>query len=111
MLVLKLLKFLTEQGKPLSQVVAPYKKYANSGEINLKLPSREVGLQKIAEVKEKFADGTQSCLDGISVEYPTWWFNVRLSNTEPLIRFIVEAVDEATMRQKKEQLRELLAAA
>jgi phosphomannomutase len=108
-LVLKFLKFLGEQNKPLSQVVAPYMVYSNSGEINLKLPSREVGLQKIEEVKVRFADGAQNLLDGVSVEYPTWWFNVRLSNTEPLIRLTVEAVDVATMEQKKEQLLELLA--
>jgi phosphomannomutase len=108
LLVLKFLKFLGEQKKPLSEVVAPYMVYSNSGEINLKLASREVGLQKIEEVKAKFSDGTQNLIDGVSVEYPTWWFNVRLSNTEPLVRLTVEAVDVATQEAKKQQLLELL---
>ena len=108
LLVLKFLVFLGEQGKTLSEIVAPFARYANSGEMNLKLPSREIGLQKIAEVKARYAEGNMSELDGVSVEYPDWWFNLRMSNTEPLIRLTVEAISEPVMEQKKKQLLEML---
>ena len=47
-------------------------------------------------------------LDGISVEYSNWWFNVRASNTEPLLRLIVEAADQATMEEKRDELLALI---
>lgn len=109
-LVTKFLAFLSVQGKPASEVVAPYKRYAHSGEINSKLASREKGLEKIEEIKKKYADGEQMTLDGLTVDYPTYWFNLRLSNTEPLIRLTVEAVDSATMEAKRDELLALIRA-
>ncbi|MBO5959965.1 MAG: phosphomannomutase/phosphoglucomutase, partial [Lentisphaeria bacterium] len=57
---------------------------------------------------EKYADGNQFELDGISVEYSDWWFNVRSSNTEPLLRLIVEAKDPVKMAEKRDELLALI---
>lgn len=103
------LSFFAEQGKPLSEIVAPLKKYSNSGEINTRLASREAGAATLEEIKHRYADGVQSSLDGLSVEYPSYWFNVRLSNTEPLIRCILEARDEGTMMRERDRLMEIIA--
>ena len=65
--------------------------------------------QKILDaIRTKYADGNQFELDGISVEYSDWWFNVRASNTEPLLRLIVEAKDLATMEAKRDELLSLI---
>ena len=105
MLVYSFLEFLSTQGKPLSEVVAQYKRYFNSGENNFRLTSREKGLAIIEELKTKYSDGAQTTMDGLTVEYPDFTFNVRLSNTEPLIRLIVESSSKATMESKREELR------
>lgn len=103
-----MLAYFSEQGKPASETVAPYKKYSHSGEINSKLESREKGLAKIEQVKKKYADGKQLTLDGLTVEYPDVWFNLRLSNTEPLIRLTVEATDPIIMEKKRDELLALI---
>jgi phosphomannomutase len=95
---------MTREGKPLSELIKPHKIYANSGEINTKLESREAGLALMEAIKQAYADGKQHFIDGLTVEYPDYWFSVRLANTEPLIRFIVESPDEATMQQKKDEI-------
>ena len=59
-------------------------------------------------IRKKYSDGHQFELDGISTEYSDWWFNVRSSNTEPLLRLIVEAKDKATMEAKRDELLRLI---
>jgi phosphomannomutase len=59
---------------------------------------------KLSEIADRYRDGRQSALDGISVEYPDWHFNVRASNTEPLLRLNLEAVDPALMEKKRDEL-------
>jgi len=59
-------------------------------------------------VEKHFKDGDVSCLDGLSVDYPEWWFNLRPSNTEPLLRLNVEADDEPLLRKKVQALSRLL---
>ncbi len=105
-LIYKLLKFLSAQGRPVSECFAPYKKYFSSGEINMKVAGMEASLRKIAALKEKFADGKQNLIDGLSVEYPDFWFNLRASNTEPLIRFTLEARSPEIMAQKRDEILE-----
>lgn len=82
-----LLALISEHEKKLSEIIADLGPYSKSPEINL-----EVGNipEVIAAVKKKYADGAQDELDGLTVEYPDWWFNVRPSNTEPLLRVTVE---------------------
>lgn len=98
---IKLANLLCKTGKKVSELIAPLKKYFSSGEINSKV--KDVGAI-LLKLKDKYSDGKQFELDGISVEYPKWWFNVRASNTEPLIRLIVEAKDSKTMEAKRDEI-------
>jgi phosphomannomutase len=92
---------MVREGKKLSEIVAPLKKYAHSGEINFHVDDK---LAAIARIKEHFADGQITELDGLSVIYPDFWFNVRMSNTEPLLRLNLEAIDYVTMQFKKDEI-------
>lgn len=103
-LVSEFLEWLSAKKLSLSELVAPYKRYSNSGEINTRLADRDAGTAVIERIKKQYEDGQQSFIDGLSVEYPDYWFNVRLSNTEPLIRFIVEAKNEAMMAKERDRL-------
>jgi phosphomannomutase len=97
----KFANLICKSGKTSSEQVAPLRKYAFSGEINSKVLDPKNVLD---ELKKKYADGHQFELDGLSVEYKTWWFNVRSSNTEPLLRLIVEADDRAQMESKRDEI-------
>jgi phosphomannomutase len=59
---------------------------------------------KLDELKRRYSDGQLDELDGITISYPNWWFNVRPSNTEPLLRLNVEADDERLMEQKRDEV-------
>ncbi len=96
---------IAKSGKTLSEIVKPLRKYYSSGEINSRINNSAEVLTKI---KEKYRDGNQFELDGISTEYNNWWFNVRLSNTEPLIRLILEAKDKNLMIEKRDELLALI---
>jgi len=96
-----LLNYLTETGKKLSELVAEVKKYFHSGEINSTVQNAPA---IVAKLKEKYKDGTLTELDGIKISYPDWWFNVRSSNTEPLLRLNLEARTEAMMIEKRNEL-------
>ncbi|MDB4939678.1 MAG: glmM [Candidatus Doudnabacteria bacterium] len=107
-LVLQLLQLISEQNKALSEIAAPYKKYFNVGEINIKLLNQQQGLDKLEAVKKIYSKGIQSLSDGVSVEYPEYWFNLRLSNTEPLIRLAVEGISQEIVDQKKVELEKII---
>ena len=108
--MLRLVEILTKENKPISQLVTPFKKYFNSGEINIPLPITNqheytnLQINILENLKNKYSDGKQSFLDGITVNYPSWWFNARFSNTESLVRVVVEANTEELMRIKKDEL-------
>jgi phosphomannomutase len=81
-------------------------KYFISGEINSRVADTQVVLQRLAE---HYADGTQETLDGISVSYPSWHFNVRTSNTEPLIRLNLESIaSRSEMEQRRDEVLALI---
>src|SRR3989338_3366721 len=100
--MLRLVEMLAKENKPISQLVAPFIKYANSGEINIRFEGDKKGL--INTLKKKYSNGKISELDGITVEYPDGWFNVRFSNTEPIVRVVVEANTKELMKSKKDEL-------
>ena len=102
---LKLANLICKRKCCVSELVAPLRKYFQSGEINSKVADVPGILKKI---REKYSDGHMFELDGISVEYSNWWFNVRASNTEPLLRLIVEAKDRETMEEKRDSLLALI---
>jgi phosphomannomutase len=99
--MIMLANLICSKNVPLHELIKPLKKYASSGEINSKVADVAPIL---AELKEKYSDGHMFELDGISAEYPEWWFNVRASNTEPLLRLIVEADTPELMAAKRDEL-------
>ena len=104
--MIKLANLLCKSGKKVADLVDPLRnKYVQSGEINSKVADVRKVLQRI---REKYSDGHLFELDGISVEYSDWWFNVRASNTEPLLRLIVEARTREHMEQKRDELLALI---
>ncbi len=86
---------------PLSELVKPIQRYVGSGEINSTVADPAA---VFAALKQTFADGRMTELDGLSIEYDDWWFNVRSSNTEPLVRLNLEADDAATMAARRDQV-------
>jgi phosphomannomutase len=93
--------------RPLSELVRPLRRYAASGEINSKVVDTAAVL---ARLKATYADGRLATLDGISVEYADWWFNVRASNTEPFIRLNLEAKTPDLMARKRDEVLALIRA-
>jgi phosphomannomutase len=86
------LEQLSRTGEPLSELRRPYERYAMSGEINTRVDDP---LGKIEQVAGVYSDAEQDRLDGLTVDYGDWWFNLRPSNTEPLLRLNLEAADRA----------------
>jgi phosphomannomutase len=109
---LLILELMSKKGQSLHELVAPLaRQYFVSGEINTKLPHMDAVPAKLAEIAARYADGRQSTLDGISVEYPDWHFNVRPSNTEPLLRLNLESTaSEAQMQDRRDEVIELIRA-
>ena len=103
---LLLLELISKDGRKLSEILEPYReRYFLTGEINT--PVADVAL-KLQELKERYADGTVTHLDGISVDYDDWHFNVRPSNTEPLLRLNLEAFSQEQMERKRDEVLELI---
>jgi phosphomannomutase len=99
--MLILMQEISADGRKVSEITAELSPYAKGAELNFEVADKDAVLAKI---KEKFSDGKQDFLDGITVEYEDWWFNVRPSNTEPLLRLTIEADTEAILEQKQEEL-------
>ena len=105
------LNMLGNVGRPLSKLAAELRRYFGTGEINFEVEDKEGA---IAMLKQRFADGRQDELDGITVEYGNlgekawWWFNVRASNTEPLLRLNLEASDPKLRDEKRAAIVALL---
>jgi len=108
MLVLEL---LSVTGKPLSELLAPFKRYAASGEINTVVddPAGAVELMAAEVDAAGGALGTADRLDGLTVDRGDWWYNLRPSNTEPLLRLNVEAPDEAACAARVAEVQEAIA--
>jgi len=96
---------LSKSGGLLSELLAPFRRYHASGEINSTVADQQAALEALAR---KFADGKQDRMDGLTVEYGDWWFNARPSNTEPLLRLNVEARTEGLLEEKTSLLLELI---
>jgi phosphomannomutase len=108
---LLILELMSKKGQSLRELIDPMrKKYFISGEINTKLASMAAVPEKLEQLAGKYADGHQYKLDGISVEYPNWHFNVRPSNTEPLLRLNLEAVSPELMAEKRDEVIALIRA-
>src|SRR5664279_2844517 len=99
---------LGEQPKPLSELLAAYSRYVASGEINSTVSDQASVAQQVQARYADMAGVVVDHLDGLTVAGPDWWFNVRPSNTEPLMRVNVEAADEATMTRVRDDVLALL---
>ncbi|NQT87591.1 universal stress protein, partial [bacterium] len=99
--LMKTLALLTREGKPVSELMAPLRKYVASGEINSEVGDKDAVL---AELERLYSCGRVMKLDGLSVEFEDWWFNVRSSNTEPVLRLVVEAKTRERMETMRDQL-------
>jgi phosphomannomutase len=103
-----LLRLLAARPQPLSQIVAPLRtRYAQSPEINVEVPDKE---KAMAEIEKRYATGTIDKLDGVSVSFEDFWFNVRPSNTEPLLRLRLEAKTADIARARSDEIRKVLGA-
>ena len=96
---------VSEQNKPFSGLVAPLKRYCQTGEINFRVPEKA---EKMEQLAKEFSDGKVDRLDGVTIEYDDWWFNVRPSNTEPLLRLNLEARDERQLRKMLRRVQTIL---
>ena len=99
--VLYIANRVSQSGKKLSELVEPLRRYVASGEINNRV---EDSAAVFEQLKATYADGHQFNLDGLSVEYPDWWFNVRCSNTEPWIRLNLEAKTADEMLHRRDEV-------
>ncbi|MGH8003416.1 MAG: phosphomannomutase/phosphoglucomutase [Limisphaerales bacterium] len=100
------LELLSEAGRPLSQLAREIDPYSRSGEINFPVSDQQKIIEKVAQ---KFSDDKADREDGLTVEYADWWFNLRPSNTEPLLRLNVEADSEELQREKLSLLQKEIA--
>src|SRR5437660_3850441 len=108
---LLMLELMSKKGQSLQELLQPLaSKYFISGEINTKVASMDVVPAKLEAIAAKYADGHQYTLDGVSVEYPDWHFNVRPSNTEPLLRLNLEATTPELMASRRDEVVSLIRA-
>ena len=96
---------MSSSGEALSAMLAPYRKYAASGEINSRVDDQT---SKLEELAVALAGGREDRLDGLTVEFDDWWCNVRPSNTEPLLRLNVEATTPERLAEKTAMMLELI---
>jgi len=103
--MIQMLNLLSLEGAPLSQLVKPLRKYYSSGEINMQVKYKDA---VFAALEAEYKDAEKDYLDGLTVEYSDWWFNLRASNTEPLIRLNLEADNRKTMEEKRNEILKII---
>ena len=102
---LLILELMSRKGLTLAELLAPLReKYFISGEINTRVGDMKTVQAKVDALAARYTDGRTYTIDGFSVEYPDWHFNVRASNTEPMLRLNLEAVNQALMEQKRDEV-------
>lgn len=109
--MLKLLKILSIEKKPLDELVKPFGKYFDSGEINLETRDKVQAVSIIEKLKEKYKYGNVEERDGVTIDFwnkEGWWFNLRPSNTEPLVRLVAEAKTKNLLVEKVRELTGLI---
>jgi phosphomannomutase len=102
---LLILELMSKKGQTLAELLAPLReKYFISGEINTKVSDMRVVQHKLQGLAERYADARPYLMDGVSVEYPDWHFNVRPSNTEPLLRLNLEGRTPEIMAHRRDEV-------
>ncbi len=100
-----LLQVISDSEEKVLEITTQLTPYAKTAEINFEIEHKEEILNKI---KQQYADGKQDYLDGVTVEYDDWWFNLRSSQTEPILRLTLEAKTKKLLEEKKEELTKLV---
>lgn len=103
--LIKVLNIMSKTGLKLSELIAPFRQYENSGELSFEVADKTRVLKAIAKA---FKDGKQRKVDGLTVEYDDAWFNVRPSQTEPVMRLVVEASTKERLQEIKKRLLKFL---
>src|SRR6266550_3875065 len=102
---LLILELMSNKSKSLHELLQPLReRYFISGEINTKLSNMNDVPKKLQAIEERYKDAQLARMDGISVDYPDWHFNVRGSNTEPLLRLNLEAATQGMMEKKRDEV-------
>jgi phosphomannomutase len=101
----RFLSVLSEHNGPLSSLIKPLHRYAQSGEVNFQVEDKD---GKIRELADLYKTGQIDYLDGLTVEFKDWWFNVRKSNTEPMLRLNLEARTPEMLDEKLRELKKYL---
>ena len=99
------LERLSQSDGSLSSMCSPFQRYSQSGEINVDVDDTATAIQNISN---SFTDQHQDHLDGLTVDCGNWWFNVRPSNTEPLLRLNVEGPDASEVAKRVDQILDLI---
>ena len=105
---LKVLEILQKSGKSISELAQPFNKYFHSEEMSIEIKDQKQATGILQKLKENYKDGGLDELDGITIEYSDWWFNVRPSNTEPVMRLVTEGKTQYIMEQKVEEISEII---
>ncbi len=106
---LLILELMSREGKTLRDLLAPLReKYFISGEINTKLMDMSLAAARLDTLADRYKDGHTYTLDGFSAEFPDWHFNVRASNTEPMLRLNLEALTRELMERKRDEVLALI---
>jgi len=100
-----LLNLMAETGKPISELVSDLRRYHHSGEINSEVHDKTAVMKKLKEI---YSEGTLTEIDGIKIRFEDWWFNVRPSNTEPVLRLNLEAKTQELMEEKVGEVLEII---
>ncbi len=101
----KVMEVIEREGKPLHELILPFFRYAHSGEINFEIEDK---LGTMRKIERAFRTGRISRIDGLRINFRDWWFNLRPSNTEPLLRLVIEARTKKLMEAKKRRLVHLI---
>lgn len=99
--IVSILAELTRTGKTLSELIQPKRIYAHSGEINFTIENKQEVIEAIVKY---YRDGIITNIDGVSIEYPDFWLNVRASNTEPILRLNLEAKNHKIMEKRRDEM-------
>ena len=106
--MLTVAELVGRQEGPISDLISPIDPYVRSGEINSEVADGEATLKKVEDHFAQNEDARTDHLDGLTVDLGDWWFNLRPSNTEPLLRLNVEAGDEETLQKQRDALLDLI---
>ncbi|MBW8017613.1 MAG: phosphomannomutase/phosphoglucomutase [Planctomycetes bacterium] len=99
------LNILSQTDGSISELIEPLRRYSSTGEVNFEVDDKETKMKELARV---YSEGQVDDLDGVTVQFKDWWFNCRPSNTEPLLRLIIEAKSQDQLDEKYEELKRLL---